>query len=185
MTYQVSGTVTLNGAALSGVSFAATGGVSCSSTNASGSYACTVPQGWSGTVTPSLSGYTFTPTSLSYSNVTANQTAQNYTAAAPPTYQVSGTVTLNGAALSGVSFAATGGVSCSATNASGSYACTVPQGWSGTVTPSLSGYTFTPTSLSYSNVTANQTAQNYVAAVATGTVWVEDAVPAGAASGRR
>ena len=77
------------------------------------------------------------------------------TAAAPPvTYQVSGTVTLSGAALSGVSFAATGGVSCSTSNASGNYACTVPQGWSGTVTPSLSGYTFTPTSLSYSNVTA-------------------------------
>ena len=183
VTYQVSGTVTFNGAALSGVSLAATGGVSCSSTNASGSYACTVPQGWSGTVTPSLSGYTFTPTSLSYSNVTANQTAQNYVAATLPTYQVSGTVTLNGAALSGVSLAATGGVSCSSTNTSGSYACTVPQGWSGTVTPSLSGYTFTPTSLSYSNVTANQTAQNYVAAVVTGTVWVEDALPTGAAIG--
>ena len=180
VTYQVSGTVTLNGSALSGVSLTATGGVSCSSTNTSGNYACTVPQGWSGTVTPSLSGYTFTPISLTYSSVAANQTAQNYVAATLPTYQVSGTVTLNGSALSGVSLAATGGVSCSSTNTSGNYACTVPQGWSGTVTPSLSGYTFTPTSLSYSNVTANQTAQNYAAAVVTGTVWVDDAVPAGA-----
>ena len=59
----------------------------------------------------------------------------------------------------------------------------MPQGWSGTVTPSLSGYTFTPTSLSYSNVTGNQTAQNYTAAALTATVWVEDAVPAGAALG--
>jgi hypothetical protein len=58
----------------------------------------------------------------------------------------------------------------------------VPQGWSGSVTPSLSGYTFTPASRSYSSVAANQTAQNYAAAISTGTttVWVEDAVPAGA-----
>jgi hypothetical protein len=45
----------------------------------------------------------------------------------------------------------------------------------------LGGYTFTPPSRSYSNVAANQTAQNYTAAASTGTtVWVEDAVPLGA-----
>jgi hypothetical protein len=102
--------------------------------------------------------------------------------AAGPTYQVTGTVTLSGSALSGVNFAATGGVSCTSSDATGGYACTVPQGWSGTVTPSLSGYTFTPPSRSYSSVAANQTAQNYTAATSTGTttVWVEDAAPAGA-----
>ena len=103
-------------------------------------------------------------------------------AAAPTTYQVSGTVTLSGAARSGVSFTATGGVSCTSSDASGNYACTVPQGWTGTVTPSLSGYSFTPSSRSYSSVAANQTAQNYTAATNAGAaVWVEDAVPAGAA----
>src|SRR6185295_14113367 len=102
------------------------------------------------------------------------------TATTIQSYQVSGTVTLSGAALSGVNFAATG-VSCTTSDATGSYACTVPQGWSGTVTPSLSGYTFTPPSRSYSNVAANQTAQNYTATASTGTtVWVEDAVPTGA-----
>jgi hypothetical protein len=67
----------------------------------------------------------------------------------------------------------------------GNYACTAPQGWSGTVTPSLSGYTFTPPSRSYSNVGANQTAQNYAAASSSvgTTVWVEDAVPTGAVQG--
>jgi hypothetical protein len=39
-----------------------------------------VPQGWSGTVTPSLNGYTFTPTSRSYSSVATDQTTQDYTA---------------------------------------------------------------------------------------------------------
>jgi hypothetical protein len=101
------------------------------------------------------------------------------TAAGTTTYQITGTVTLSGAALSGVSFAATG-VSCTNSDAAGNYACTVPQGWTGTVTPSSSGYTFTPTSRSYSNVAANQTAQNYTATSIAVTVWVDDAVPAGA-----
>jgi len=97
------------------------------------------------------------------------------------TLQVSGTVSAGSAALSGVSFTASNGVTCTTSNASGAYTCTVPQGWSGTVTPTLSGYIFTPASRSYSNVTANQSAQDYAAVVSTDTVWVEDAVPAGAA----
>src|SRR5258707_6849076 len=48
-----------SGSALSGVSFAADAGVSCSTSNALGQYTCTVPPGFTGTVTPSLSGYTF------------------------------------------------------------------------------------------------------------------------------
>jgi hypothetical protein len=46
----------------------------------SGNYSITVPSGWSGTVTPSHPCFTFSPTSLSYSNVTVNQTSQNYNA---------------------------------------------------------------------------------------------------------
>ena len=58
----------------------------------------------------------------------------------------------------------------------------VPSGFIGTVRPSLSGYSFTPGSRSYSNVTANQSAQNYTAAAAatTDVVWLEDAPPGGA-----
>src|SRR5207244_12122164 len=79
-----------SGAALSGVSFAATGGASCTTSDATGSYACSVPQGWTGTVMPSLAGYSFTPASRSYSSVAANQTAQNYTATLQA-YEVKGT----------------------------------------------------------------------------------------------
>ncbi len=54
---------------------------------------------------------------------------------------------------------------------------------SGTVTPALSDYSFTPSARSYSNVAANQMAQ-YAATINTGTtVWVEDALPAGAPVG--
>src|SRR6185295_525079 len=82
-TYSVSGTVTSGGNPLSGVNFAATGTASCPSpSNAQGQYSCTVPQGWSGSITPSLSGYAFTPAARTYSSVAANQSGQNYTASA-------------------------------------------------------------------------------------------------------
>jgi hypothetical protein len=78
------------------------------------------------------SGYTLLATSNSFSVV------------APPS--VTGTMTLNGSPLSGVTFAATNGVSCPASNSSGQYSCTVPLGWSGSVTPSRGGVSFTPAS---------------------------------------
>ncbi|MCJ7586088.1 MAG: S-layer homology domain-containing protein [Anaerolineales bacterium] len=55
-------------------------------TNASGYYSAQVASGWSGTVTPARSGYTFTPASISYTNVVSNQTDQNYTAVATATF---------------------------------------------------------------------------------------------------
>ena len=163
--FQVSGTVTVGGAPLAGVAFAATNGVTCTNSNASGQYSCSVPQGWSGSVTPSLSGYTFTPASRNYTNVTAHQTAQNYAAVV---FQVSGTVTIGGSPLAGVAFAATNGGSCTSSNASGQYSCTVVTGWSGSVTPALSGYTFAPPSRSHSNVTTNLTGQDFTATVSAG-----------------
>ena len=48
-------------------------------TDANGYYSDAVSYGWTGTATPSKSGYTFTPVSRSYSNVTSNQTGQDYT----------------------------------------------------------------------------------------------------------
>ncbi len=81
VTHALSGTVTTGGSPLGGVSFAAPGST-CTASDSQGHYSCTVPQNWSGAVTPSLSGYTFTPASRSYSSVTANQTAQDYTASA-------------------------------------------------------------------------------------------------------
>ena len=170
----VSGTVTLGGSPLAGVAFAASNGGTCTTSNASGQYSCAVLQPWSGTVTPSLSGYFFTPASRSYSNVTTSQTAQNY--AATVAVQVSGRVTAVGASLAGVAFAASNGGICTASDASGQYSCAVPQGWSGSVTPSLASYAFTPASRSYSNVTANQPAQDYAAV----TVQVSGTVTVGA-----
>jgi Leucine-rich repeat (LRR) protein len=49
-----------------------------------GNYSFTVSYNWTGTVTPSKTGYTFSPANKSYVNVRANQTAQNYTAITNP-----------------------------------------------------------------------------------------------------
>jgi hypothetical protein len=48
----------------------------------SGNYALQVPSGWAGTVTPSKTGYVFSPSSKTYSNVVADQAGENYTALA-------------------------------------------------------------------------------------------------------
>ncbi len=49
-------------------------------TDASGFYSGAVNYGWSGTVTPSLTGYTFIPVSRTYGSVTSSQAGQDFTA---------------------------------------------------------------------------------------------------------
>jgi hypothetical protein len=115
-----------------------------------------------------LEGHTLNGMAFSLYNGRATWDYAGKAPSGAATYQVTGTVALNGAALSGVSFTASNGASCTASDGSGNYGCAVPQGWSGTVTPSLSGYTFTPGSLSYSNVVANQANQSYAAASSSG-----------------
>ena len=147
---RTSGNVGISGVAMSGLP-------GNPSTSADGSYTATVDYGWSGTVTPTKSGYTFSPSSVPYTNVSSNQ-SQNYTGALQ-TLSISGYVrTSGGAGISGVVMSGlTGNPS---TAADGSYTGSVNYGWSGTVTPTKAGYTFSPGSQSYSNVTSNQT-QNY------------------------
>jgi hypothetical protein len=45
-----------------------------------GNYTLQVSYNWSGTVTPSITGYYFVPASLTYANILANVTGQNYSA---------------------------------------------------------------------------------------------------------
>jgi RHS repeat-associated protein len=164
----LSGTITYEGGPLSGAAVAGSNGAVCTSTNASGEYTCTVAPGWSGTVIPSMTDRVFTPASRSYTSVTAAQSAQDYTANAT-FYQVSGTVTLNGLALPNVAMAATGGPTCTTSNGAGQYSCTVPFNWTGSVTPSATGYSFGPANRSYTSVAANQTAQTFTASLDTAT----------------
>ena len=78
---------------------------------------------------------------------------------ATPSYGISGQVTLSGAGQSGVTVSLSGSQGGSiATNSSGSYSFTgLPAGGSYTVTPSLSGYSFSPPSQTFNNLSAAQT----------------------------
>ncbi len=75
----ISGTIT-NGSGIAGVNFCArpSAGVTCTASNASGAYSCTVPNGWSGTLhSPSVAGNRIPPqvfasvTSATTRNITA------------------------------------------------------------------------------------------------------------------
>ena len=130
-----------------------------------GVYTFTVLYNWSGTVTPSLPGYTFAPVDRVYDAVLADQTAQDYVATLTP-YTISGNAGTPGATLT-----YTDGVLKTATaDVLGNYAMTVTPGWTGTVTPSKSGFAFLPTSMSYTNLLVSQTGQNYTAMPLTFTI---------------
>ncbi|MGA2588737.1 MAG: carboxypeptidase regulatory-like domain-containing protein [Bryobacteraceae bacterium] len=156
----ISGQVTLSGSGLSGVTIMLTGSQSASTTTgSSGNYSFNVPAGGSYTVTPSLTGYSFTPPDQAFSSLSGNQTA-NFTATPLITnYTISGQVTLSGSGLSGVTMKLGGSQGGSTTtNASGNYSFTVPAGGSYTVTPSLAGYNFVPPGQAFSSLSGNQTA---------------------------
>ena len=91
------------------------------------------------------------------------------TSATATTYTLFGTVTLSGSGLSGVTVTVSGPNNASiTTTSSGIYVAIVSAGGTYTVTPSLIGYTFVPSSATFSNLSSDQT-QNFVAtASATG-----------------
>jgi uncharacterized repeat protein (TIGR02543 family) len=157
--YIISGTVA---PALSGVVMSGLPGNP--ETNVLGEYTAIVYSGWSGTVTPVLAGYSFTPASRTYSNVSSSISGEDYTADTGIT--ISGQVTLNGSPLGGVLMS--GLPSSPITDENGQYSGAVPSPWSGTVTPTLPGFTFAPASTPYSNVTSDQSNQNYTANFAGG-----------------
>ncbi len=76
---------------------------------------------------------------------------------------ITGQVALNGAGISGVNIAL-GGTSSTVTttNTNGNYSFVVPVGGTYTLTPSLPGYGFSPTSATYNNVSDNQLAEPFV-----------------------
>ncbi|MDQ1350693.1 MAG: hypothetical protein QG657_995, partial [Acidobacteriota bacterium] len=163
--YDPSFTISGNAGAV-GVTLSYTDGIAKTATSdGSGNYTFQVSYDWSGTVTPSLTGYTFSPVNRTYTNVLSNQTSQNYTATAI-TYSISGNAGIAGATLSYTD----GSAKTATADGSGNYSFAVSYNWSGTVTPSYTGYSFTPANRTYTNVLSNQTSQNYTATAITYTI---------------
>jgi len=135
------------------------------SADASGNYSFTVSYEWSGTVTPSKTGCTFSPTSKSYDSLVTDQTGQDYIADFT-NVTISGNAGVAGATLSYTD----GTAQVDTADGLGDYSFTVSYEWTGTVTPSKTGYTFSPTSHSYTSITSNQTGQDFTAALNTYTI---------------
>jgi hypothetical protein len=165
-TYTISGTVSLSGGGtLAGVTVSTTG--ASATTDGSGNYTLTGLANGTYTITPSLTGYTFSPASQSVTVNGGNVGGIGFTASPVPTYSISGTVTLSaGGGLSGVNV--TAGSSSTVTDTSGNYTITGFLNGTYTVTPSLTGYTFTPASQSVTVNGANAAGVNFTAAVSTG-----------------
>ncbi len=133
ITYTISGSVGKEGVVMTGLTGNPISGPD-------GTYKAVVPFEWSGTVTPELIGYTFSPSRKVYPRVTADQT-QNYTVA-QITFTISGTTGVAGVEMKGLSRRVV-------TDQNGNYSTLVPYGWSGTVVPYKNGYTFNPPERTY------------------------------------
>jgi len=129
-------------------------------TDASGYYEAIVDCGWSGTVTPTKTRYVFSPFRRSYTDLSSDQAGQDYSAY--PGWIISGSVKTGAdEGIGGVLITFSGVETTTTTSADGSYSHTLIEGWSGEATPSRICYSFSPSSLSYSNLTSDQTSQDY------------------------
>ncbi len=158
--HKISGRVArANGQAMSGVAVALTGSqTGAATTDANGDYSFTnLPAGGNYTVTPSKTGYDFSPASRTFNDLGADQSAPFVVT--PSSYTVSGRVTSGTAGLSGVTVALSGARTATATtDSNGNYSLTVTSEGVYTVTPSKQHYTFAPQSLSFTNPLSNRTA---------------------------
>ena len=143
-TYSISGTISGAGGPSATVSLS---GAKTASTTAdtSGNYSFTGLGNGSYTVTPSKSGYSYTPASKAVTVSGANVSAANFTSTTAPTYSISGAI--SGAGGPGATVNLTGAKTASTTaDTGGNYSFTGLANGSYTVTPSKSGYSYTPAS---------------------------------------
>lgn len=164
-TYSLSGNVSSGGSALSGVTMMLSGASSATvTTDANGNYTFNGLSNGSYTITPSKTGFSFTPTSKIQSVSGANVTAVSFTATAVSTFSISGTVTAAGAGLPGVTLTLGGAsTATTTTDVNGSYTLSGLANGSYTITPGKVGTTFTPTSSPQIVNGANLTAVNFTA----------------------
>ncbi len=164
--HSISGTITMNGVALKGVTVTIQGTTLSAVTDGLGNYAIhSIPVGTSGSIDPALANYTFSPVDILFYDLTYNLHAVDFTATqiSPIFYSIAGSVTLSGVGLPGVLI--TFGTFTATTAADGTYSiASIPAATKGRIVPSLAGYVFTPTDITVSNLSSNLINQNFTAA---------------------
>ena len=130
-------------------------------TESDGSYEFSrLREGGSFTVIATKPHFTMAPPSQTFNNLNSDQVL-NFTATATnaPFFTISGQVTENGTGLAGVLVTLSGSqVGTRTTDSNGNYSFELAGGGNYTVTTSLTGFTFTPPSQTFNNLSANQTA---------------------------
>lgn len=156
--YQISGQVLSNGVGLGGVMISLGGSASTTTvTDSAGRYSLTNLSPLGGyTVTPSKPNYTFSAQSLSFSNLTENQTA-NFNASLL-SYNLGGRITdKDGAPLSGVTVNLSGSETyITTTDTNGNYSFTVKAEGDYLIMPLTTYYIFKPASQFFSKLGGNQ-----------------------------
>lgn len=169
-TYSISGTISPT-AGGSGATVALSGAASATATaNSSGAYTFTGLANGTYTITPSHTGYTFSPASQNATVNGSNVTGVNFTDTAQTnTFSISGTITPT-AGGSGATVTLSGAATATTTaNSSGAYTFTGLANGAYAVTPSRTGYTFSPTSQNATVNGANVTGINFTATAQTNT----------------
>jgi protocatechuate 3,4-dioxygenase beta subunit len=133
----------------------------CTVTSSLGQYRYDVPFMWTGAVIPQKMGYLFYPTTLSYTDVSADAAGQNISATIQK-YIISGVITEDNTPLAGVTIFY-GDDSQIAIDESGQFSLEMPFAWQGVITPQKTGYLFQPHSYSYNSLDTDQPATNFSA----------------------
>ncbi len=128
-------------------------------TNAGGYYSHVVKLGWSGTVKPAKTGFTFVPDKIEYKDVFTDKPGTDFKAK-PILLGISGRVRSAGEGIKDVilTFVSDSGeTGTETTDENGNYNHEVPYGWMGTVTPSKASLIFYPANkvYGYPGVTGN------------------------------
>jgi photosystem II stability/assembly factor-like uncharacterized protein len=130
-------------------------------TDSDGSYEFShLREGGSFTVSASKPHFTMTPVSQSFNNLTSDQVVDFTTLTSDsPFYTISGQITDNGNPLAGVTVTLSGSQSgIRTTDSNGNYSFELIVGGNYTVTPSIVGFTFGPTSQTFNSLSGPQIA---------------------------
>lgn len=153
----------LLGMGIEGVSVSANNGGGSDVTDVDGYYELTVPDPWTGTLTPSDGSWTFQPLDRSYAALDANVSDANFTGLymGDPDVKFSGYVkTEAGFGIEDVLLESDHGES-DTTDANGYYELILPSPWYGTITPSKALWSFSPPYREYSGVSSDVSDANF------------------------
>ncbi|MCB1217303.1 carboxypeptidase regulatory-like domain-containing protein [bacterium] len=117
------------------------------------------------TLTPSLAGYEFAPTSINLTVSDADSTGNDFTGSevVAATYSISGGISVGTSNLENVTITVNPGAYVTTTDSNGLYSVPDLSPGSYTVTPSLTGWVFNPSSQNVDIVASNVTGINFAA----------------------